>query len=98
LTAKGSSKPQSPKCWDETKYATGRELSPDDLEQAIDAWCIDDSEIKSFSQYGDQGWEFPPNGQPGFYPESRNPQYLHLGMETVENGAPKPYDDMKWCE
>ncbi|KAI5374378.1 hypothetical protein J4E82_006948 [Alternaria postmessia] len=98
LTAKGSSKPQSPKCWDGTKYATGRELSPDDLEQAIDAWCIDDAEIKGFGQYGDQGWEFPADGQPGFYPESRNPQYLHLGMETVENGAPKPYDDMKWCE
>jgi hypothetical protein len=98
LTAKGSKKPQTPKCWDANRYATGSKVFPDNLEQAIDAWCIDDAEIKGFSHNSDQGQVFPPEGQPGFYPESWNPQHIHIAVQMVENGAPEPYENMDWCQ
>jgi hypothetical protein len=41
---------------------------------------------------------FPPEGQPGFYPESWNPQHIHIAVQMVENGAPEPYENMDWCQ
>jgi hypothetical protein len=97
-TAKGKKGPQAPKCLNENKYATGPFVNPDDLERAIDYWCVDNTEITGFGPYGNAGPIFPPEGEPGFYPESPNPQHLHLSTQTVQNpDVPEPYEDMQWC-
>jgi hypothetical protein len=98
LTAKGSTKPQAPRCLNEKKFATGRKVFPNDLESAIDAWCIDNSVIEGWGQYGIDGPQFPPPGETPFYPNAWNPMHIHLAVRTVENGAPEPYEDMNWCQ
>jgi hypothetical protein len=58
-----------PVCVASPPYELGRKVFPDDLEKAIDAWCIDNVEIKPWGQYSGDGHQYdsPPEGQPGFY-------------------------------
>ena len=98
LPAKGDSKSQEPRCLDVSKYATGRFLSESDLEDAISAWCVDGAKIPGYGPYGVNGPQYPPEGESGFYPDDRAPMHIHLGVQTVDNGAGEPYEDMRWCE
>jgi hypothetical protein len=78
-----------PVCFTNPPYELGRKVFPDDLEKAIDAWCIDDAEIKPWGQYGGDGPQYPPKGQPGFYVDDIwASMTIHLALKTVKTGGP----------
>jgi hypothetical protein len=97
VTAKGSAKPQAPKCWNPAKYDIGRKVSPEDIEKAINAWCVNNSKIPGLAT-GTEGRMYPPEGETPFYSDERTPMHIRLGVGTVETGESEPYGDMQWCE
>jgi hypothetical protein len=86
-----------PNCYD-TKQEYGRKLSDEDLNNAIDAFCVDGAEIKGYGQYWKNMFIYPPANQPQFYNSAHTKMHLDMGVETINNGAPEPYKDMNWCK
>lgn len=74
-----------------------RPLTDGDLNRAIDAFCQDGKKIMGFGKYSEGFIDYPPKTEPQFYPHDGLTMHLTLGMQTVENGAPEPYQDMRWC-
>ncbi|KAF2114463.1 hypothetical protein BDV96DRAFT_600430 [Lophiotrema nucula] len=76
----------------------GRPLTKDDMEKAFDAICQDGKDIRGFGD--NPKWsnmiDYPPQGQPQFYPNDRLTMHLTMGAATPDNGEPYPYDD-NWC-
>jgi hypothetical protein len=74
----------------------GRPISDYDLNRAIDAFCKDGQEIKGFGRYWENMFNYPPKDEPQFYPD--DPMHLAIGVETINNGAAEPYENMDWCK
>ncbi|KAF5868715.1 uncharacterized protein Bfra_012046 [Botrytis fragariae] len=75
----------------------GRPLSSTDIDAAIDGFCTNGAEIKGYGKHGENMYDFPAEGQPQFYNNDLYKMHLTMGAETVENGGPVPYKNMKWC-
>lgn len=80
-----------------------RPLSDEDLNKAIDAFCSDreGKEIRGFHERGHQWanfYDYPPRGQPQFYNHEKYTMHRAMAAETVNYGAPAPYDDMDHCK
>ncbi|KAH6865939.1 hypothetical protein BKA58DRAFT_461960 [Alternaria rosae] len=97
VTAKDSTNPQIPQCWDPKIYYIGRKVAPDDIEKAISAWCKDDTKIEGFGNNA-KGFMYPPEGETPFYPNDRTPMHMRMDVATVKTGEKEPYGSMKWCE
>jgi hypothetical protein len=80
-----------------SQYWSDRSLSDNDLERAIDAFCVDGKEIKSFGQYWANMFQFPPKREPQFYQDTGFKSHLSMGVETINNGGKQPYSNMGWC-
>lgn len=76
----------------------GRKLSTTDLESAVNAFCRDGADIIGFGKHWANAFQYPPKGQPQFYASQSSTMHLELFAETVQNGAPEPYDNMDWCK
>ena len=71
-------------------------ITEEDFNKAIDAFCKDGSKIVGYGKKLDNMMWYPPQNDVPFYP-GKFDQRLNMGAETVNNGAPEPYEDMKNC-
>lgn len=75
-----------------------RPLTDEDLNKAIDAFCQDGQVIKGYGKSWDNMFNFPPEKEPQFYPTERYKMHVTIGAESIENGGPQPYQDIRWCK
>lgn len=81
----------------------GRPIAEHELERAIAAFCKNGVTIVGYGTR-DKGllFDWPPKAEHPYYWSSdlRNglQMYLSTGAQTVNQGAPQPYADMKDCE
>lgn len=85
-----------PLCYDPS-IQKGQKIFEDDLNKAIDAFCIEGKKIEGFGEDWEHMFRYPPDEQDSFYQEGR-PMHLNLGAENKQNGGPDLYDNMDWCK
>lgn len=75
-----------------------RQISDDELNRSINAFCKNGADIKGFGKYSENMIDYPPKGETQFYPNDRLTYHLTFGASTVNQGEPNPYKDMGWCK
>jgi hypothetical protein len=75
-----------------------RPVSEKDLNEAIDYFCKDGADIKGIGKNGENMVDYPPEGQPQFYPNDGYTMHLTMGASTVNQGETPPYKNMGWCK
>jgi hypothetical protein len=70
----------------------------EDLNEAIDYFCKDGADIKGIGKNGENMVDYPPEGQPQFYPNDGYTMHLTMGASTVNRGETSPHKDMGWCK
>ncbi|OAL44289.1 hypothetical protein IQ07DRAFT_649330 [Pyrenochaeta sp. DS3sAY3a] len=75
-----------------------RPVADVDLNKAIDAFCQDGKEITGYGKHWENMFNYPPKGEPQSYNDEGLTMHLAMGAETVQNGGPEPYEDMRWCK
>jgi hypothetical protein len=85
---------EAPVCYRKNEY---RPLSDEDLNKAIEAFCQDGKAIQGYGVSWANMFDFPPKNEPQFYSYEQYNMHLTFGAETVKNGGPQLYPDMRWC-
>lgn len=80
----------------------GRKLYPDDIDKAINYFCVNGGPLKPF--HNDNGWngmtDYPPKGQTQFYDNGKGKSaHLAIGAEPLNlKDGKRPYFDTRACE
>jgi hypothetical protein len=87
---------QVPKC------TTGKGSPPlhtPELDQALDAFCVNGAKIDNFGNGWDRMFNYPPKGKPQFYDTARLKMHLVIGAAPLNGQQEKrPYYNEKACE
>jgi hypothetical protein len=75
-----------PKCTDYYQGTKGRTLAEKDLNDAIDYFCKNGSEVKGLGKYGANYVNYPPEGQKKFFPDDTYKMQLTFGAVFNHEG------------
>jgi hypothetical protein len=84
----------------------GKNIAQKDLYDAIDSFCVEGAEVKGLGKTLDGYKDYPPKGQPPFWPKDSMKLQLSFGAVFNAKGANSnndranwhPYNEGAWCE
>jgi hypothetical protein len=87
--------PYRPQCHDSRP---DRRIFPDDLEKAITSFCVNGAQPTVYDR-GEGQHDYPPEGEPPFYPKDSTTIRLTIGGEALNgNDGERPYFDRDACK